>query len=315
MSFKDAFRKLIKQSNLTSQELATKLNLPINTIKSWENGTSEPNIENIFLINQFFDGQLEKLLNPNLSNKKVILNCQTIKEFLTTKKSSAKLTAAGVSCCIISVIPILFGVAASKLNYSNFVLGTSIILCLLLIAFSVGLFIYSDALMKPFSNLKNQSFSLPEDEKDILQLTEKKNYLAHAKKLALGISLCIISAIPIFVGIFFTNFTTRSLNNLMLLMVSVMLLIISLGINIIIKAESTKEAYDILLQKGDYSPTAKYLQRSLETFNSIFWGLITILYLGTSFLTHQWESTWIIWPIAGIIYAIINTIFKAKKEV
>lgn len=56
-----------------------------------------------------------------------------------------ELTPAGVSCCIISVIPILLGVAASKLNYSNFVLGTSIILCLLLIAFSVGLFIYSDA--------------------------------------------------------------------------------------------------------------------------------------------------------------------------
>jgi len=36
------------------------------------------------------------------------------------------------------------------------------------------------------------------------------------------------------------------------------------------------------------------------------------LYLGISFITFRWDITWIIWPVAGVLYAAIETIFSSK---
>ncbi len=59
--------------------------------------------------------------------------------------------------------------------------------------------------------------------------------------------------------------------------------------------------------KGPYGPLYKAI-------SSIYWLLMVLFYLGISFLTGRWEITWIVWPLAGILFAIFETILKLAGE-
>jgi len=58
-----------------------------------------------------------------------------------------------------------------------------------------------------------------------------------------------------------------------------------------------------LLKEGDYALPKKRENRIKETVASVYWLLATAIYLGASFLTNEWETTWVVWPIAGILFA------------
>ena len=43
---------------------------------------------------------------------------------------------------------------------------------------------------------------------------------------------------------------------------------------------------------------------------SVYWTTITCVYLCWSFLTFDWWISWIIWPVAAIIHAVIDSAYK-----
>lgn len=52
--------------------------------------------------------------------------------------------------------------------------------------------------------------------------------------------------------------------------------------------------------------------RILTNILSIYWLVITFIYLAISFLTMQWGITWIIWILAGVFESIVKTIFEMR---
>lgn len=46
---------------------------------------------------------------------------------------------------------------------------------------------------------------------------------------------------------------------------------------------------------------------------SVYWLFITFIYLSISFYTMQWGITWLIWILAGVFSAIIETIFEMRR--
>ena len=48
----------------------------------------------------------------------------------------------------------------------------------------------------------------------------------------------------------------------------------------------------------------------IEKVGAIYWSLVTAVYLAWSFITNNWSSTWIIWPVAGVLFAPFSLIMK-----
>lgn len=48
----------------------------------------------------------------------------------------------------------------------------------------------------------------------------------------------------------------------------------------------------------------------INRISDIYWLLITAVYLAWSFKTNDWGSTWLIWPVAGVLFGVIETIAK-----
>lgn len=48
----------------------------------------------------------------------------------------------------------------------------------------------------------------------------------------------------------------------------------------------------------------------MNKYATLYWLIAVLLYLGYSFITNDWERSWIIWPIVGILYGIIEKIIS-----
>ncbi|MCM6841536.1 helix-turn-helix domain-containing protein [Lactococcus lactis] len=66
--FNEQLKTLRKINGLTQKELAEKLKIKQNSYSDWENGKSEPNIEMLVRIADYFDVSLDYLLGGKMKN-------------------------------------------------------------------------------------------------------------------------------------------------------------------------------------------------------------------------------------------------------
>lgn len=52
----------------------------------------------------------------------------------------------------------------------------------------------------------------------------------------------------------------------------------------------------------------------LNFFEDLFWLSIVAVYLLISFLSGRWDRTWIIWPVAAIIYNVTEILVNSRKK-
>ena len=70
-----------------------------------------------------------------------------------------------------------------------------------------------------------------------------------------------------------------------------------------------------------------FLRRSAEKkkssekggkLSAAYWLIATAVYLATSFIANAWGKTWIIWPIAGVLFPVVyiigNSVFNKKNK-
>lgn len=62
MRFKDRLKELRKESNISQSEIAKMLNMSKMAVSHWENGHSEPSIEQLKTLAQFFNVSVDYLI-------------------------------------------------------------------------------------------------------------------------------------------------------------------------------------------------------------------------------------------------------------
>ena len=69
-----------------------------------------------------------------------------------------------------------------------------------------------------------------------------------------------------------------------------------------VRVGMVKSSYDTLLQEGEYTKEEKLFKKKTDTFSGVYWCLTTAIYLAWSFWTMSWDITWIVWPVAGVLF-------------
>ena len=69
-----------------------------------------------------------------------------------------------------------------------------------------------------------------------------------------------------------------------------------------------------LLQEGDYTVENKAVNRKYEHVTAIYWCVWTALYLAISLPTMRWDITWVVWPVAGVLYGALLAFLKIKNR-
>ena len=82
---------------------------------------------------------------------------------------------------------------------------------------------------------------------------------------------------------------------------------------ILLKSGICWESTQKLLQEGDY--TVKNKKSAQSPVAGIYWTLVTAGYLAWSFWSGEWNRTWIIWPVAGVLFgAVIGIAAMFRKK-
>lgn len=179
--------------------------------------------------------------------------------------------------------------------------------------------------MNRFKYLRNEELELLYGVEGIVEKKKEEFHSTYTACLAFGIMLCILSILPpIFADGFFAPFIeiqgvsiqveAQGQGLFVALAPALMLLIISAGVALIVYAIIVQSGFDILLQTGEHTTNQKQADQIMQPIASLFWISITIIYLLLSFWTGNWEYTWIIWAIAGLIYSLLSAYVKYFKS-
>lgn len=226
-------------------------------------------------------------------------------EYLEVSRKTDMMVGMGVFLCIVSPALLILMATLMPTDLGG-ILG--LIPLFIGVAIGVALFIFADHLKEPYKYL-NSAF-IPDPEM-ITWVVEKKAEESGGFTLGLtsGICLCVLSPLAVILP----SVTENDL--LMELGVVLLLLLVAAGVFLIIVFGSQRGHYGKLVQDADYyncaaDPTPKAQETAREkSFKGMYWPIVTVLYLGSSFLSGNWGSSWIIWPLAAILYKVIRNMF------
>ena len=92
--------------------------------------------------------------------------------------------------------------------------------------------------------------------------------------------------------------------------VDVLLLMIAFGVYLFVWSGYIYGSYTKLLQEGDFTREEKAIRKRTDFFPGVYWCVVVAIYLAVSFRSMSWSTSWIIWPVAGVLYAALAGILR-----
>lgn len=238
--------------------------------------------------------------------KDIALSDAEVERYLQVSKETGKRIALGVGLILLGVANLIFlnalaerGYVAEKIAQAAGVGGL-----LLMIALAVYIFIMAGVKSGKYENLETTIVKVdPYLHDRIVQM--KEDYRPDfARRIAGGVGLILLSVVALVtVAILEVGGEFA-----VMLLVCVLLLAIGSAVGLFISAGSEMEAYDKLLNEGDYTKQHKAENSFAGKISGPYWLLAVVIYLTWSFITNDWGSTWIVWPIAGVLFALISAV-------
>lgn len=318
MKFADKLILLRKKHAISQEELADKLDVSRQSVSKWESGLSMPELSKILQLADIFQVSTDYLLKDDIdidtetvakttvnnegSTTKRVTQQQT-EEYISNSKQQAKLYVIATSLCILSPVPLMILLANSGMQ--PFSPTVSIILGLVglfvLVCSGVGLFIYSNYKNIEYAFIDKYSISLDSTTKKYVQNTKALYYKFHIRNIIIGTVLCILSAIPVIVfALLVSDYIGVG--------VCVTLVMVIAAVSFFIYSGTIMSTFNKLLNIGEYSAKNRIVTKTLDKVATIYWTLVTAIYLLYSFISDDWGSSWIIWPVCAVFYAVVSSI-------
>lgn len=314
-----------KKNGWSQEDLADRLGVSRQSVSKWESAQAVPDMKKIIQLSEVFNVSTDYLLRDDIEElpaseaapvdsgledeEAVRVSMEEASEFLKFNEKAAATVSTGVMLCILSpvILILISGLAEiGKISMSEEVAGIGgTIILLMIVAAAVAMFLMNGIKEKPYEYLEDKNIDTEYGVAGMARERRMQYAETHSRLLIVGIMLCVISAIPmLMLGL--TKYTNNT-DLLPIIGVDVLLIMIAVGVKMIVLTCIRQGGYDKLLEEGDYTRLNKRASR----YDGIYWAIATAIYLCWSFITMRWEMTWIVWPIAGVLFAAYHEIMKA----
>jgi len=180
--------------------------------------------------------------------------------------------------------------------------AVSVFVLFLAIATAVVIFIVNGISMNRYEVYQKNTLRLDLQTRAELEQRHARFMPRFTAQIAAGVAMILLA-----VGALVLVHGVASLEN-ETLPSAFLLFLIGLAVFLFITAGMTKSAFDILLGKGEYANKVKNTkaERIIGTVASVYWPFVVALYLLWSFLSSDWRITWVIWPVAGVLFGALS---------
>lgn len=312
-----------KQKGWSQEELASQLGISRQSVSKWEVGASIPDLDKIVRMSGLFGVSTDYLLKEEMEEdsisiaveeeEKDLLRSVSLEEataFLDlTRKTAAKI-AFGIACCILSPVCLIFLGGLSEYGGKRQIpedmaasLGMAVLL--IMVAIGVAILVSNGMRLEKYAYMEKEPFILLYGVAGIVEKRKDAFAATFRKCITAGITLCIIGAVPLLF------FGTQNEGVAAIVCVPLLLCFVAAGVFLFTWAGSINGSFDKTLQTGDYTPEKKETNRKTSFFAGAYWCIITAAYIGASLYMDNWRRSWIIWPVAGILFAAFHIILSA----
>ena len=324
MILADKIIDLRKKNGWSQEDLAEKMDVSRQSISKWEGAQSVPDMGRIVRLSELFGVSTDYLLKDDMEREELVsvpdtdtsLRTVSVEEasaFLAVKEKSAPRIALGVMLCILSpIVLILLGGASGtgKIALSDYqATGVGLTVLLLMVGSAVAVFVTSSIRAGSFEYLEKEPIETLYGVSGMVRERKNRFQPVYTRQLTIGIVLCVVSAVPLFISMLFTEEEF-----VYVVSVCALLAVAAVGVLLIVRSSIVWGSFQMLLEEGDYSREAKAEAKKYGWIAGSYWMLVTAGYLAWSFITDNWDRTWIVWPIAAVAYAAVYEIAKALRR-
>lgn len=314
MILADKIINLRKKNSWSQEELAEKLGVSRQSISKYEGAQSIPDMDKILKLSKIFGVTTDYLIKDEIEDAEFLgqdyeetktkkVSMEQASEYLSLREISSKNIALGVSLCIISPILLIVSTEAydDKLLSvpENVVIGVSLTVLFLFIIAAVGIFVTDGMKLKKYEFIEKDAIDTEYGVVGMARDRMEKFHEFFVKKTLIGILLLLASVLPLFIGMIFsaTDMTIA-------ISLAVLLVFVSIAIYILVRVNIIMNSLKALLEEEDFTRKNKEVKKRMDPFVAAYWIFITAIFLAYSFITNKWDRSWIIWPVAGVSFAI-----------
>ena len=327
MILADKIIELRKKNGWSQEELAEKLGVSRQAVSKWEGAQSVPDIQRILEMSRLFGVSTDYLLKDDMDfGSEAItesaaeadsplrrVDMETASAFLAFRRNWAPRIALAVFLIIISPVALIMLGAFSEYGVldisENAAGGIGVIILLLLVAGAVSIFIIYGMKNQPYEFLEKENIDTAYGVTGMVREYKERCAAVCSTQIVLGVVLCILSVLPLFGALCVTE------NELVILLcVCLLMVIVAVGVVFLVLAGMNRGAANMLLQEGDYSREEKKRNRLTSTAAGVYWLLVTAGFLAWSFVTGAWNRTWIVWPVAGVLFPAVMAVVGAIRS-
>ncbi|MBQ8295994.1 MAG: helix-turn-helix transcriptional regulator [Clostridia bacterium] len=329
MKLEEKIALLRKQRGWSQEELAFRLDVSRQAVSKWEMGASVPDLDKILKMSDLFGCTTDHLLKEDETAEQALPTSEEVRaeektvshaprqvtdeegeRYLDTVRACAKKTAVGVACCIVSpmMMFILEGLATSgAIQVSQDVAaGIGLAILFVICACGVAVLIRVGMALSPYQYLENTEIVISEELETLARERKNAEAVKFGKIVAIGVAACILSPIPMLIA-----GASNAPESVVMYCCSALFPIVAMGVYLFVRFGMIHGSYEKLLQEGDHTVEKKARAKNTDVFGGVYWCLVVALYLGLSFWTMRWDKTWIIFPVAGALFAALSQIVGA----
>ena len=320
MILADKIVSLRKKAGWSQEDLAEKLGVTRQSVSKWEGAQSVPDMDKVVMMSRLFGVSTDFLLKDELEEETPCAAAQDddtplrrvsltqASAYLALRKAAAPKIAVATALCITSPVTLILLAGMSEVQRfhisENAAAGIGLCVLLGLVALAVSIFLRAGAEAKEYRFLEEEPFETEYGVEGMVRQRQREYKDTHTRLVTVGVVLCVLAAVPLFAAMCISGSDL-----LYIAAVCALLVLVAIGCLALV----TAGVYQGAMEEGDYARGQKKHRRVLGTVSTIYWLTATAVFLLYTYGPHgngQPRYSWIIWAVAGVLYAAVMGIVR-----
>ena len=324
MILADKIVSLRKKAGWSQEDLAEKLGVTRQSVSKWEGAQSVPDMDKVVMMSRLFGVSTDFLLKDELEEEAPCAAAQDddtplrrvsltqASAYLALRKAAAPKIAIATALCITSPVTLILLAGMSEVQRfpisGNAAAGIGLCVLLVLVAVAVSLFLRTAAQVREFKFLEEEPFETEYGVDGMVRQLQQEYKDTNTRLTTVGVVLCVLAAVPLFAVM-----CIDGADLLYVGAVCALLVLVAIGCLALVTAGVYQGAMEQLLEEGDYTRHQKKHHKLMGTVTMIYWLTATAVFLLYTYGPHgngQPQYSWIIWAVAGVLYAAVMGIVR-----
>lgn len=324
MILADKIVSLRKKAGWSQEELAEQLGVTRQSVSKWEGAQSVPDMDKVVMMSRLFGVSTDFLLKDELEEETPCAAAQDddtplrrvsltqASAYLALRKAAAPKIAIATALCITSPVTLILLAGMSEVQRfhisENAAAGIGLCVLLGLVALAVSIFLRTSTEAKEYRFLEEEPFETEYGVEGMVRQRQREYKDTHTRLVTVGVVLCVLAAVPLFAAM-----CINGSDLLYIAAVCALLVLVAIGCLALVTAGVYQGAMEQLLEEGDYTRPQKKHHKLMGTVTMIYWLTATAVFLLYTYGPHgngQPRYSWIIWAVAGVLYAAVMGIVR-----